>query len=439
METTMENIKMQRYPAYKDSGVEWIGSMPAHWEPKPGFTVIEERKEKNIGLKENKVLSLSYGNVIVKSEDKLTGLVPESFETYQLVYPGDIIVRPTDLQNDKTSLRTGLARDKGIITSAYINLKMKNGYSTSFFHYFLHSIDVTKVIYGLGSGLRQNLDFGDFKRFVFLVPPITEQTRIATFLDQKTAQIDQAIAQKERLIELLKERRQILIHNAVTRGLDPNVRMKDSGVEWIGAVPEHWEIKRLKHCIAKKIDNRGRTPVFGSEGIPMLEVKNITDGIESPTLEFEKFVLPKIVANYERDKVQIGDLLISTVGATSGKIVIILKEPDYFICQNVVGLRTNKLLLPRFASYALSSEYFKTSLMLINKGNTIDNLKVSIFINNIVFTPPINEQTAIVKYLETQTIKIESTIDLQKKQIEKLKEYKATLINSAVTGKIKIA
>ena len=197
-------LDVSKYSTYKDSEVEWLGKIPAHWEVKPGFTIVEERSEKNIGMKESTVLSLSYGKVIVKPEEKLTGLVPESFETYQLVYPGDIIIRPTDLQNDKTSLRTGLAKNRGIITSAYINLKIKKPFSTEYYHYFLHLIDLTKMIYGLGSGLRQNLSFGDFKRFKFLVPPLSEQTTIANFLDRKTAPINQAIAQKERLIELCK-------------------------------------------------------------------------------------------------------------------------------------------------------------------------------------------------------------------------------------------
>lgn len=122
-----------------------------------GFTVIKERSEKNLGMKEAQVLSLSYGRIIVKPQDKLHGLVPESYETYQLVYPGDIIIRPTDLQNDKTSLRTGQAFDKGIITSAYINVRPINDALARYVHYYLHALDISKVIYALGSGLRQNL------------------------------------------------------------------------------------------------------------------------------------------------------------------------------------------------------------------------------------------------------------------------------------------
>ena len=124
----------KKYDAYKDSGIDWLGEIPSHWVIKPGFTVIKERQEKNIGLKENTVLSLSYGNIVIRPEEKLTGLVPESFETYQIVYPTDIIIRPTDLQNDKTSLRAGYSRNKGIITSAYINLQVNNDHSSRFIY-----------------------------------------------------------------------------------------------------------------------------------------------------------------------------------------------------------------------------------------------------------------------------------------------------------------
>ncbi len=431
-------IKIEKYPAYKDSGVEWLGEIPKHWDLLPGLSFIFENKNKNTGMQRDVVLSLSYGNIRVKGGDELTGLVPESFETYQFVNVGDLIFRPTDLQNDTVSLRSSISEYEGIITNAYLNLRFTSKANSKYFHYFFRAIDNNKIIYGLGSGLRQNISYLDFRRFNFPFPPLSEQTAIAAFLDRKTALIDQAIDIKQKQIELLKERRQILIHNAVTRGLDPNVKMKDSGVEWIGEVPEHWEVKRLKHCIAKKIDNRGRTPEFGSIGIPMLEVNNITNGNISPNLDFNKFVLPDILVKYVRDKVRIGDLLISTVGATSGKVVIINDTPTYFICQNVVGLRMNNILIPKFAYYAIGSTYFNTSLMLINKGNTIDNLKVSIFVNNLIFTPPIIEQQKIIEFIDFAEFKIATAISLKQQEIEKLKEYKATLINSVVTGKVKV-
>lgn len=200
----------------KDSGIDWIGEVPSTWSIEPGRQCLYESKEKNIGMKESTVLSLSYGRVIVRDEDKLTGLVPESFETYQVVQPGDIIIRGTDLQNDMTSLRTGLARDTGIITSAYINLRPKADIDPKFLHYLLHSYDVKKVFYALGSGLRQNLSYEDFKYLRLPIPPPQEQRAIAEFLDGKCATIDKAISLKESQIAALREYKASLINAAVT-------------------------------------------------------------------------------------------------------------------------------------------------------------------------------------------------------------------------------
>ncbi|HHF3760366.1 TPA: restriction endonuclease subunit S [Haemophilus influenzae] len=200
----------------KDSGVEWIGQVPEHWELTIGMNVFRENKRDNKGMKENTVLSLSYGKIIIKPEEKLFGLVPESFETYQIVEPNDIIIRCTDLQNDQTSLRTGLAQDKGIITSAYLNLKVINNYSAKFLHYYLHALDITKVLYKFGSGLRQNLSFLDFKRLPIIDISLAEQQKTADYLDTQTAKIDQAIALKTAHIEKLKEYKSVLINDVVT-------------------------------------------------------------------------------------------------------------------------------------------------------------------------------------------------------------------------------
>ena len=200
----------------KDSGVEWIGQVPEHWELTIGMNVFRENKRDNKGMKENTVLSLSYGKIIIKPEEKLFGLVPESFETYQIVEPNDIIIRCTDLQNDQTSLRTGLAQAKGIITSAYLNLKVINNYSAKFLHYYLHALDITKVLYKFGSGLRQNLSFLDFTRLPIIDISLAEQQQIADYREKQTSKIDQAIALKTAHIEKLKEYKSVLINDVVT-------------------------------------------------------------------------------------------------------------------------------------------------------------------------------------------------------------------------------
>jgi len=204
------NVKM------KNSGVEWIGEIPEHWEVFPGLRFFKENKRNNKGMKERTVLSLSYGNIIIKPIEKIVGLVPDSFETYQIVFPGDIIIRCTDLQNDHTSLRTGLVKDKGIITSAYINLGVLHKNSSEYLHAFLHFVDITKVIYNYGSGLRQNLSFADFKRMPILNVPYKEQIEIALHIKQTSNKIEQAIELHLKQIERLKELKVTLVDGAVT-------------------------------------------------------------------------------------------------------------------------------------------------------------------------------------------------------------------------------
>jgi type I restriction enzyme S subunit len=182
----------------------------------PGFRVYKENKTNNIGMKEKVVLSLSYGNIVIKPEEKLVGLVPESFETYQIVKPGDIIIRCMDLQNDKTSLRTGIAINHGIITSAYLNLNIINGNNSNFMYNFLHSLDTTKVLYKFGTGLRQNLNYRDFNRLPILVPPKNEQNEIVEFIEKLKNKIFTAISLKEQEIEKLQEYKGTLINSAVT-------------------------------------------------------------------------------------------------------------------------------------------------------------------------------------------------------------------------------
>ena len=200
---------------FVDSGVEWIGEIPKHWEVFPGLRVFSENKRKNAGMIDDRVLSLSYGRIIRKPKEKLVGLVPESFETYQIVKAGDIIIRCTDLQNDKVSLRTALAKDDGIITSAYLNLNVKNG-SSEYWHYLLHVLDITKAIYKLGSGLRQNLSFNDFKRLDIVLPPKNEQIKIVEYIETQTSKIDKAIELQQNYISKLKEYKVSLIDSVVT-------------------------------------------------------------------------------------------------------------------------------------------------------------------------------------------------------------------------------
>lgn len=423
---------MPRYETYKNSGVDWLGDIPVGWDLKPGFVAFSENKRDNKGMKENRVLSLSYGNIVIKPEEKLIGLVPESFETYQLVEAGDIIIRCTDLQNDKTSLRTGLAKDIGIITSAYINLKVSRNFESKYIHYYLHALDTTKVIYKFGSGLRQNLSFADFKRLPVFDIPKSTQVCIAKFLEAKTAQIDEAISIKEKQISLLKERQQIIIQKTITQGLNPGAPMKDSGLNWIGQIPEHWELLANRSLFSERVEK-------GRDGLPLLSV-SIHSGVSKGEIPDEENIRGRVKIEDKSKYILVknGDIAFNMMRAWQGGIGAVstdgMVSPAYIVARR----------MPR-----INSDYFEFQYRCPNFIQQMDRYSKGItdfrkrlywdsFKQLITVVPPMEEQSEIIRQVRRLTDGTAAGVSSLKEQIEKLKEYKTTLIYSAVTGKVKV-
>ncbi len=201
----------------KDSGIQWIGMIPEGWRVHPLFCFFSERKNKNTRGTENNLLSLSYGKIVRKDINTREGLLPESFNTYNIVEKDDIIIRPTDLQNDKRSLRTAIAKEHGIITSAYIALKTNHGdVNPDFIHYVLHTYDIMKVFYNMGNGVRQGLNYSEFSKLMIIIPPLAEQRAIATYLDTKCTEFDSIISDKQKQISTLEAYKKSLIYEYVT-------------------------------------------------------------------------------------------------------------------------------------------------------------------------------------------------------------------------------
>ncbi|HHQ4767950.1 restriction endonuclease subunit S [Aeromonas veronii] len=421
---------MPKYDTYKDSGVDWLGEIPLNWNIKPGLVAFSENKRSNKGMKEEVVLSLSYGKIIVKPVEKLVGLVPESFETYQVVEPHDIIVRCTDLQNDQTSLRIGLAKDHGIITSAYLNLKVTDAYSARYLHYYLYALDTTKVIYRFGSGLRQNLSFIDFKRLPIFDIPRDTQTAIADFIDEKTARIDEAIVIKEQQIALLNERKQILIQQAVIKGLNQNAPMKKSGVDWIGDIPEHWSLQPGFIVFNEnKKSNKGmiESQVLSlSYGKIIVKAKEKLNGLVPESFETYQVVSPGNIiircTDLQNDKNSLRTGLVKNHGIITSA----------YLCLNI-SLEQNA----EYIHYFLHALDVCKEIYRYGSGLR-QSLSFSDFKRMLVITPPIEEQDQIVTFIKEQEKNIVSAVELLKTQIEKLTEYKQSLIQSAVTGNIKV-
>lgn len=430
---------MQRYEKYKDSGVDWIGEIPEGWNVLPGLSFIYENKEKNKGMLRNTVLSLSYGKIRVKAENELTGLVPESFETYQLVNVGDLIFRPTDLQNDMVSLRSSISEYEGIITSAYLNLRFKESANPNFFHYFFRSIDNNKIIYGLGSGLRQNISYLDFRRFLFPFPPLSEQTTIAKFLDDKTAKIDQLIGIKQKEIELLKERRQILIQQAVTGKIvwdastnawTKPVEVKDSGVDWIGEIPEHWEVTPGRTIFKERKES--------NKGLKNSIVLSLSYGkiIIKPEEKMYGLV-PESFETYQL--VYEGDIIVRGTDLQNDKTSLRTGLSHYngIITSAYLNLIVKNSSAPSFIQLFLYVMDISKEIYKYGSGLR-QNLSFNDFKLMPILDVPLDEQIQIVSYLEEIEEKIAKAILLKQQEIEKLKEYKTVLIDQVVTGKVKV-
>ena len=433
----MDSIQ-KSYPDYKPSGVEWLGDVPAHWDQLPGRACYYEKKLPNTGMRETTVLSLSYGQIVVKPVEQHHGLVPASFETYQVVEPGDIIIRPTDLQNDWTSLRFGLSRHHGTITSAYMCFRTRGVISHEYGHLLLHTYDLKKIFYGLGSGLRQNLNWRDFEYLPCLVPPLAEQTAIIRYLDHADERIRRYISAKERLIVLLEEQRQIVIHRAVTRGINPNVRLKPSAVQWLGDVPAHWEVMRLRYLVKRKLTYGANVAAeYANPDWP--RYLRITDFDQDGVLKSNTFrsLPPEIARDY---LVQPGDILLARSGATVGKAFLVPEDAGE-ACYAGYLIRAcpqNAQIDPHFLFAFTQSTGFtrwKNSTYILS---TIQNISAEKYANLHIPCPPLSEQTQIIRYLNKETANINAAIDRSRREIELLKEYRTRLTADVVTGKLDV-
>jgi type I restriction enzyme, S subunit len=429
---------LKPYSAYKDSGVPWLGEVPEHWERLPGRSCYSVRQVPNKGLQEKTVLSLSYGQIKVKPEEKLHGLVPASFETYQIVEAGDIICRPTDLQNDWNSLRFGLSRNRGIITSAYMCFHTHASLTREYGHLLLHTYDLKKVFYGLGSGLRQNLEWKDFKYLPCLVPPLPEQSAIVQFLDHADRRIRRYIRAKQKLITLLSEQKQAIIHRAVTRGLDPNVRLKPSGVEWLGDVPEHWEVIRFKFVAAKIVDCLHATPKYSESGeFPAIRTADIFPGMVHLT-SARRIESDEYARWVERLEPKPGDILYSREGERFGIAACVPDGARLCISQRMMVFRIRSDYNPVFVMWLLNSRQAYAQACQDVMGATAPHVNVSTIRNYFLALPTRDEQDSLVSEIENSTREFSSVITNAVSEIELLREYRTRLIADVVTGKLDV-
>ena len=423
------------YPESKYSGLPWLGDVPRHWEVLPGRACYTSEQILNQGMLEKSVLSLSYGQIKIRPEEKLHGLVPASFETYQLVELDDIVCRPTDLQNDWNSLRFGLSGHRGIITSAYMCLRTRAKLSRRYGYLLLHTYDLKKVFYGLGSGLRQNLSWTDFKLIPCLVPPLSEQRAITRYLDHVDRRIRRYITAKQKFTALLEEEKQAIINQTVTRGLDPNVRLKPSGVEWLGDVPEHWEVVPIKRAFLS-MDYGISESASDSGAIRLLTMGHLKDGqVIVPNDGGVDFVAPQLL-------LQKGDLLFNRTNSQElvGKVGLFIgHDTPVTFASYLVRMRPHPSHEPEYLNLALNDATFisrarREAIPSLHQSN----LNPTRFGRIHIALPSKEEQIAMLRTLREETESLGAAIARARRQIELLEEYRTRLISDVVTGKLDV-
>ncbi|CAE6895386.1 restriction modification system DNA specificity [Vibrio sp. B1FIG11] len=417
--------QMPKYESYKESGEQWIDKVPSHWEIiKLKHLFYEKKHRQNMSLNCG---AISFGHVVQKDDSK-TPLSTKA--SYQEVLRGEFLINPLNLNYDLKSLRIGLSYIDVVVSAGYIVLKERSEIDKEYFKFLLHRYDVAYMKL-LGSGVRQTINFNHIANSLLALPPLDEQKRISSFLNKKTAQIDEAIAIKQKQIELLKERKQIIIQQAVTQGLNPDAPMKDSGVDWIGEIPEHWGIVRFKNLFTQS-----RLPVRKGDGV----VTSYRDG--QVTLRSNRRVggYTEAILEGGYQGIRKGQLVLNSMDAFEGAIGVSDSDgkctPEYVICDPINSVDVSQY----YFAYLLREMALAKYIQVI--CNAVRQRAVRIRYNNLaplfMVVPPVKEQEDIVSFIEKESTKLDAGTKHLNEQISKLKEYKTTLINSVVTGKIKV-
>ena len=428
---------MERYNEYKDSGVQWLGEIPSHWEVKRLASYFIERRTK-VSDKDYEPLSVTKNGIFPQLENVAK---TNDGDNRKLVLKGDFVINS---RSDRKG-SSGVSKYDGSVSLINIVLNPRSNVIPDYCNYILKGYSFIEEYYRNGRGIVADLwttRYDEMKTIKICMPPVIEQQAIVSYLDTATAKIDEAIAQQQKMIDLLNERKQIIINNAVTKGLNPDAPMKDSGVDWIGEIPEHWELKKLKHvCQAfGRIGFRGYSTtdlVDEGEGCITLSPSNMRDGKmqygRCTYLSWEKYEeSPEI-------KVFNGDILFVKTGSTYGKSSIVEDLPLEATINPQLLVFKNFTCNNLFLANVLQSTAIKTQVEISVIGGTIPTISQHKILNYVFPFPTEDEQYAIVEYVESKSAPINSAIKAAEKQISLLQERKQIIINEVVTGKVKVS
>ena len=436
--------KYQAYAEYKDSGAEWLGNIPKHWSVEYSKWLFAERNIKASVGDEMLTASQKYGVIPQKMFMEL-----EQQKVVQVQLGHEILKRAevNDFVISMRSFQGGIeyCGYKGAVSSAYVPLKPRQDLSISYYKYLFKSIPYIQALQTTTNLVRdgQALRFANFIQVRIPLLPYSEAEKIGQFLDHETAKIDHLIEKQQQLIELLKEKRQAVISHAVTKGLDPNVQMKDSGVEWLGEVPEHWILSNLKYFASIQGGYAFNSDLFVEEGTQVLRIGNVYQN----TLSLDRqpiYISNELVKNFKDFIVSKNDVLMSLTGTLGkrdyGFAIKVKTDEKYLLNQRVARISPNPSKIDTdFMVYVLWSESYLTQLYSLPSGTKQANLSNSDVLGiQIVVPPSLEEQKDIAKYLKNKLLKFDDMILKAESAISLMQERRTALISAAVTGKIDV-
>ena len=431
---------MERYSEYKDSGVKWLGEIPNHWELLKSKYLWKETFENSTSGKED-LLSVSQYTGVTKSKADSRS---ESLIGYKIVHKDDLVI------NIMLAWLGGLgvSNDEGVVSPAYCTYKLIRDYNPKFLHYLYKTPMYLAEFARHSTGVvpsRWRMYTDDFGQVVSLLPPVEEQDAIVLYLDAATSKIDKAIAMQQKMIDLLNERKQIIIQNAVTKGLDENVEMKDSGVEWIGMIPKHWEIEPF-----------GKHFTFG-KGLPITKANLQEEGVAvisygqihakynlgtTLTETLVRYVSPKYLETHPQCLLNKNDFIFADTSEDvegSGNFAFNDYKDKIFAGYHTVVARPKDLIYPKYYAYLFKSRAWKSQIQSLVNGVKVYSIGKRILKTSTLLIPSESEQKEIVKVLDLKTAAIEKSIENISHQIALLQERKQIIINEVVTGKVKVS
>lgn len=429
---------MEKYLSYKDSGVQWLGEIPSHWKVKKIRHILSLANEKT---KESggELLSLSqYAGVTPKTDSNVGIRAAEDTTGYNIVHKGQFVMNIMLAWNGSYAV----SEYDGIISPAYCVFDFTRECDRRYYNYLLRMKVYSGAFKTESKGIidsRLRLYPQYFKNFPLIVPPIEEQRSMATYLDKATAEIDRAIAQQQCMIDLLNERKQIIIQRAVTKGLDENVEMKNSGIEWIGEIPVNWEVCKLKHLFKRIADGTHFSPKSIDDGYPYLtaaDVRGIGINYESTKKISTKDYHNLVSAGCKAFE---GDILIVKDGATTGRVGLKTDNVECVTLSSVAMLTPQDIESTYYLMYMMMSDSMQKQISFSMSGAAMPRITLVKLKNFYAIKPPVLEQVAIVEFIKSRLEPVNIAIGRLEKQISLLQERKQIIISEVVTGKIKVS